>query len=122
MVTGDPQDEFVKRHAPESEQYVARGPKGDRGPKGETGARGLTSKTARAIVALFLIAFVLAASALLITSEEIAANNAKWCTAMVLITSHPAPKPPDPAKNPSRAQAYQLYTTFRTLRRKLGCG
>jgi hypothetical protein len=118
----DPQSEFVERHAPQAERYIERGPKGDRGERGAAGPRGLTSKTARAIVALFLIAFVLAASALLITSEEIAANNAKWCTAMVLITSHPAPKPADPAKNPSRVQAYQLYTTFRTLRRKLGCG
>jgi hypothetical protein len=118
----DPQSEFVKRHAPEGEQYVARGPKGDRGDRGEQGARGLTSRTARSIVALFLLAFILAGSALLITSQEIAANNAKWCTAMVLLTKHPVPEPADPAKNPSRVQTYQLYTTFRTLRRQLGCG
>jgi hypothetical protein len=118
----DEQSEFVNRHAPEGEQYVARGPKGDRGEQGAPGARGLTSRTARSIVALFLLAFILAGSALLITGREIAANDAKWCTAMVLITSHPVPVPADPAANPSREQAYQLYTTFRALRRSLGCG
>jgi hypothetical protein len=125
----DEQSEFVNRHAPAAEQYVARGPKGDQGPKGEPGARGLSSRTARAIVVLFLIVFcvgglslLLAASAKNSATHAVQANNKTWCAAMVLLTSHPVPKPSDPAANPSREQAYQLYTTFRTLRRQLGCG
>ena len=114
---------MTEHHDPQQPvEMLFRGAKGDKGEPGEKGERGLTSRMARAIVGLFLIAFVLAGASLLITSREIAANDAKWCAAMVLLTSHPVPKPANPGANPSRAQNYQYYVTFRTLRRRLGCG
>jgi len=135
-VSEDPQGDFVERYAPKGEQYVTRGPKGDQGERGAAGPRGLSSKTARAIVALFLAAFIAGGGGLFLASSArnaatqakvaaaraVQANNKKWCTAMVLLTSHPVPRPPDPSANPSREQNYQDYVTFRTLRRRLGCG
>jgi hypothetical protein len=114
---------------PEEAEMLFHGTRGEQGEKGDTGARGLTSRTVRAIVSLFLVAAVIGAGALLLganakneAASAVAANNAKWCTVLDLLTQHPVPYPSDPAKNPSRLQAYVLYSDFHQLRRQLGCG
>jgi hypothetical protein len=101
----------------EGDERLPRGPKGDKGDRGE----GMTRHTRQAMVFLFALSFLLAAGALLFTSREIGLNNQKWCTTLELLTSRPVPRPPDPAANPSREQAYVLYTDFRDLRHRLGC-
>jgi hypothetical protein len=52
---------------------------------------------------------------------SISANDADWCTALTDLTKVPVSKPADPAKNPSREFAYQLYTDFTGLEKKFRC-
>lgn len=72
-------------------------------------------------VALAVLSLLLSAASVLFTVQEISANNRQWCDTMNLLTSQPVPRPADPAANPSREQAYTLYTDFATLRQRFGC-
>lgn len=53
--------------------------------------------------------------------EIIEQEHLVWCQAMNLLTSHPVPKPSDPAANPSREKNYQFYITFLTIKERLHC-
>lgn len=48
-------------------------------------------------------------------------SNQNWCAALVLLTGNPVPRPADPAANPSREQAYELYQDFIAIERRFGC-
>ena len=54
-------------------------------------------------------------------NHTIYANNQDWCTALKILTKTPVAYPADPAKNPSRVFAYNLYTSFRDIEGKFGC-
>ena len=56
------------------------------------------------------------------TFWQVYSSQQHWCQALTTITEHPVPEPADPNANPSRKQAYILYTEFRDLRREFGCG
>jgi hypothetical protein len=48
-------------------------------------------------------------------------NDLRWCATLELLTSHPVPKPADPAANPSRENAYLFYSHLKDLERQFGC-
>jgi hypothetical protein len=48
-------------------------------------------------------------------------NNQNWCSALEILTATKVDAPADPAANPSRVQAYKLYTDFMTLESRFGC-
>ena len=105
-------------------EAMFKGAKGDKGPKGERGekgTRGLPLGQARAVVILFLIAFIVAAASLWATTREIGQNNHKWCATISLLD---AQKPPSgsASSDPSRAYEQQLAEDFHRLRSQLGCG
>jgi hypothetical protein len=82
----------------------------------------ITRGARRAVAVLFVLMVMLAAANLFFTASEVRSSNAKWCDTIALLTSRPVPRPADPRANPSRAQAYVLYSDFVTLRHRLGCG
>jgi hypothetical protein len=48
-------------------------------------------------------------------------SQKQWCTTLSLLTAVKVQKPADPAKNPSRVEAYTLYNAFSVLKKKYGC-
>lgn len=54
-------------------------------------------------------------------NHSISANNQDWCTALKILTKTPVLYPANPAQNPSRVFAYNLYTSFRDIEGKFGC-
>jgi hypothetical protein len=131
----DEQSEFVMRHAGGPPGPAgARGVKGERGPKGDKGdkgVRGLTSKTAQAIVFLFLLAFVTAGFSLLLTVHYVNAYQASQrrqgemieraiCTDIGTMAAIPAPTG-NPAANPSRAYEQAESRAWSGLYVGLGC-
>jgi hypothetical protein len=54
-------------------------------------------------------------------NTEISANNQQWCTALRVLTKTPVAPPVDPARNPSRVFAYNLYESFMSIEKKFGC-
>lgn len=52
----------------------------------------------------------------------VAYSDRQWCGALTLLTSHPTPKPPDPAANPSRKGEYLFYEDLLQLEAQFGCG
>ena len=112
-----------------------QGEHGDQGERGEQGKRGepLSRAVRRALIYLFTVAVAIGVANLFWTSHQanatraqfqavIQADDHRWCSTLDLLTSHPAAKPADPKANPSRVQAYQLYTDFLNRRHSLGCG
>lgn len=47
--------------------------------------------------------------------------DSQWCDTLRLLTAHPVPRPVNPSANPSRVEAWQLFTDFLSLRKRLGC-
>jgi hypothetical protein len=93
-----------------------------RGPAGPRGEQGMGIKRRRAVVYLFVLNLVLTALVAFGLVHYVSAQNAKWCSTLVLLTATPVAAPADPGANPSREQAFVLYSDFRHLRRELGCG
>ena len=120
---------------PGTEEWVVlKGPRGEAGPKGdkgEPGPRGLTGRTARAIVALFLVGFLVAAANLLFTVHYVHVQQAAQQQAGRVVErsicktldSLAALRPPagNPAANPSRAYDDELHATLDGLGPDLGC-
>lgn len=65
---------------------------------------------------------LLLGATLLFTAHYVNQSNHTWCQTLNLLTSHPVPKPENPAANPSRERAYQFYAVFVQQRHRLGCG
>lgn len=108
-----------------------RGPQGNQGNRGEHGAPGLSRRVRRALVSLFALAVILAASGLFWIGHAVNASQAaqrsqgqaverKLCTTFGKLA---ALKPPsgDPASNPSRAFDDNLHDTLDQLGTDLGC-
>jgi hypothetical protein len=72
-----------------------------------------------AYVVLALLSIFIGAAAVLVSLHEIQVNNQKFC--QVLGTAVPAPKPENPAKDPSRERAYEGYVKVAKLSHDLGC-
>lgn len=89
---------------------------------GPDGIPFMTRGARYSVVALFVLTLLLSGSNLLWTSYQVNAQAHQWCATLDLLTSHPVPRPASPKANPSRAQAYILYSDFRDLRHRLGCG
>jgi hypothetical protein len=51
----------------------------------------------------------------------VAYSDQQWCGALSLLTSHPTPKPADPAANPSREGEYLFYLDLVTIKTKFKC-
>ena len=102
-------------------QLCLHGDKGEQGAKGDRGEQGMSHQLRYSIVVLFVMAFVIAGSSLLLTSREISQNNQKWCQTIDALTTQ---RPPagSAASNPSRAYEQKLYADFHDLRSRLGCG
>jgi hypothetical protein len=103
------------------EWVVVKGDKGEKGDQGDQGERGLPRGQARAIVYLFIIAFLVASASLLYITHVVSQNNVKWCTTITLLVSE-KPPPGPAAANPSRAYEQRLYADLTKLRHDLGCG
>jgi hypothetical protein len=48
-------------------------------------------------------------------------NQQEWCDTLRLLTKTPVIYPSDPATNPSRVFAYELYKDFLKLKTEFGC-
>jgi hypothetical protein len=105
----------------ERDERLVRGPQGERGERGERG-EGMTRGARHAVVFLFVLSLVFAATNLFYTTAQVRVSNHRWCDTLTLLTARPVPKPASPAANPSRQQSYVLYTDFVRLRHQLGCG
>jgi hypothetical protein len=57
----------------------------------------------------------------LLIRYQISHSQQQWCDTIKLLTGTPVPSPSDPAKNPSRVEAYRLYEDFVTLKTRFGC-
>jgi transketolase C-terminal domain/subunit len=68
--------------------------------------------------ALLLVAIVAGTTYAVISDSH---NQSQWCATLELLTSRPVVKPADPARNPSRVEAYELYEDFVKLRSRFGC-
>ena len=73
-----------------------------------------------AIIVVVMVAAVV--FSVLYTRHAITINAHEWCSTLDLLTRNKVPYPTDPAKNPSRLAAYQLYQVFLHLRNQFGCG
>jgi Na+-transporting methylmalonyl-CoA/oxaloacetate decarboxylase gamma subunit len=51
----------------------------------------------------------------------VAYSDKQWCGALALLTSHPTPKPSDPAANPSREGEYLFYEQLLNIKTKYRC-
>jgi hypothetical protein len=108
------------------------------GEQGETrhapdppASRGVTSKTARAIVFLFLLAFVTAGLSLMLTIHYVNSQQAAQrqqgllvehsiCTTLAKLAAL-KPPPGSAVANPSRAYEQRLHATLDQLSPDLGC-
>lgn len=70
--------------------------------------------------AVFIILAVVACYIFAVYQVDVSQHH--WCDALTTLTQNPVPKPADPAANPSRAEAYLLYTEFIDLKGEFGCG
>ena len=77
---------------------------------------------AQAFVALAVLTLAVAVINLGYTTISVQRQAHDWCATLNLLTSQAVPKPADPAANPSRQQAYVLYSDFVDLRHRFGCG
>ncbi|HEY6493779.1 MAG TPA: hypothetical protein VIZ43_10925 [Trebonia sp.] len=120
-------------------ERLPRGPKGDRGEPGQRGEQGMTRGMRRAVVTLFAIGALVAATALLVVAwsahtqqrQQAAQQRAeqlqgriaeqKICTTLGKLA---ALQPPagNPATNPSRAFDQELHATLDQLGPDMGCG
>jgi len=48
-------------------------------------------------------------------------SDTRWCGALSVLTATPVAYPSDPAKNPSRVEAYQLYEDFVHIKANFRC-
>ena len=94
------------------------GPKGERGPRGKEGK--LPAATRRAIIYLFIVSFLLAGAALVLSIRQVSKSDHQWCATLDLLYPE---KPPagNAAANPSRAYLQDLHARFADLRSSLGC-
>ena len=99
------------------------GPRGERGEQGERGERGdgMTRGARRAVAVLLVVNFFVAGACLWFTTYQVGHSSRQWCDTLTLLTARPVPRPADPHANPSRMQAYTLYSDFAALRRRFGC-
>ena len=79
------------------------------------------SRDRRAYVILVLISFILSAGSFFLSVRQSQEAERNFCDVIVGITSAPAPKPTDPAANPSRERAYIWHEKFVRLGQKIGC-
>ncbi|MGH3673590.1 MAG: hypothetical protein ACRDSH_23670 [Pseudonocardiaceae bacterium] len=79
-------------------------------------------RAVQAFVSLVVLTLAVAVISLGYTTISVHRSAHDWCATLNLLTSQPVPKPADPAANPSRRQAYVLYSDFLDLRHRFGCG
>jgi cytochrome oxidase assembly protein ShyY1 len=79
------------------------------------------SRWAWTVAGLMLLMSASVVISIVLTRWQVEHSQVQWCDTLRLLTSHPVPKPSDPAVNPSRYQDYQYYQNFLTLRRRFGC-
>lgn len=79
--------------------------------------------TRYALAAGLLLLLVVAAVgvSLYLSSRAVGNADRQWCSALDLLTRHPVPAPANPGANPSRAEAYELYSDFIAIKRHFGC-
>ena len=124
----DEQSEFVMRYA--------GGPPGPRGPSGPPGPRGgVTGRTARAIVTLFLVAFVVGAADLILTvhyvnAQQTAQQQAQRLAGQLIeqklckdigTMARIIPPAGDRPSNPARAYEQDEHQAWAGLYSDLGC-
>lgn len=73
-------------------------------------------------IAVFLL-FLIGAMTInfILVKHQVSMAQVQWCDTLKLLTSHPVMRPVNPAANPSRLEAWQLYQDFVSLRRTFGC-
>jgi hypothetical protein len=74
---------------------------------------------AAAIAVLCLVLAVGGSYALSLAA--LARSQQQLCGVFTLLTTHPVPKPADPAANPSREQSYVFYTELLSVERAYKC-
>jgi hypothetical protein len=79
-------------------------------------------RLAAAIITAVAVLVIAIGGSYALTLHALDASQRKWCATLNLLTSQAVPKPADPASNPSRQQAYVLYSDFLDLRHRFGCG
>ncbi|MGH3205927.1 MAG: hypothetical protein ACRDP5_28330 [Streptosporangiaceae bacterium] len=78
-------------------------------------------KGKRLIIFFLVLSFIASGAATYASYAQVQASQHRWCATLELLTAKPVPSPADPAANPSRLEAYVLYTDFRSLRQEF-CG
>ena len=74
-----------------------------------------------AYVALAVLALLLFGASILFTVTWVQHVNREFCQVVSGVTATPVSRPADPAANPSRVQAWELYERFVVLGQHLGC-
>ena len=73
------------------------------------------------LIVLLAVVIGLAGLNLIWTAHQVTASQHQWCSTLDLLTARPVPRPADVAANPSRENAWILYSDFVDLRDRLGC-
>jgi hypothetical protein len=79
------------------------------------------NKARYSFVFLVLLSVISSTLAVVISVQQIANSNHKWCQIVSSLTAMPVPKPSDPTANPSRERSWEIYVQFVELKRSLGC-
>jgi len=78
-------------------------------------------KERRAYIVLVAISIFLSMAVFVLGHQAIHDSNHKFCDLFNALLVHPAPKPADPKKDPSRERSYLIYQKFKLLDHNLGC-
>jgi hypothetical protein len=78
-------------------------------------------KTGLAVIVVILGIVAVIGGSYLLALRALHASQRSLCPALELLTSHPVPRPADPAANPSRVETWQLYLDFVQAERDYRC-
>jgi len=79
------------------------------------------TKLALSIVLAFMLITGAAIAEYGLIEHVIHSSQSQWCDTLDLLTKQKIPYPADPAKNPSRLEAYDLYQDFTHLKAEFNC-
>jgi hypothetical protein len=75
----------------------------------------------RGYVVLVLISLIFSAGVFMINNQQQKQDEQKFCQLLDASLSVPVPRPANPAANPSRQRAFELYMKAVRLDHSLGC-
>jgi hypothetical protein len=79
-------------------------------------------RTYRELVYFGIFVLLAVAGCYLLMVYQVNISQHHWCDALNTLTQNKIATPVNPAQNPSRVEAYNLYQEFIQLKGEFGCG